>query len=479
MAEWFRRKSEKIKTINRREITDGTWLKCPKCHEYVYKKMLEKNKFMCNSCNHHFMISCEEYINILFNDSDIYEEIYQNIKSNDPLEFSAKKNYKDQIVEAQTKTGNNEAIVTVKGKIENLNVVICIMNFSFIGGSLGSAVGEKISRAIDTAIKSNSCLIIFTSSGGARMQEGAISLMQLAKVSTKLSKFSNLGGLYITVLTNPTTGGTTASFGMQGDIVLAEPEALIGFAGARVIKQTIGEDLPEDFQKSEFLLKNGFIDNIVNRDEIRNSTLVANPGCYPTAAILALAPAVHEGIIEKSIIIDAKSGISGAGRGLSLTTHFSEVNENVSAYAVTGHRHLPEITQELTKAGSGFEPEIMFLPHLIPMTRGILSSCYATLTGDFLSSGEKGLEDVRALYRDFYRDEPFVKVVESSPMTKHTLGNNTCVIYPTVDARTNRLLVISCLDNLVRGAAGQAIQNMNIMLGIREQEGLEQLALYP
>ena len=217
----------------------------------------------------------------------------------------------------------------------------------------------------------------------------------------------------------------------------------------------------------------------LNRGEIRSATLVANPGCYPTGAILALAPAIREGIVQEDIIIDSKSGVSGAGRGLSLSAHFSEVNENVSAYAVDGHRHLPEITQELRRVGSGFEPRITFLPHLIPMTRGILSSCYVTLKDGAIASGPAGVEEIRALYKSFYREEPFVQVVDASPMTKHTLGNNNCIVFPTVDLRTNRLIVISCLDNLVKGAAGQAIQNMNLMFGLPETEGLEQLALYP
>ena len=217
----------------------------------------------------------------------------------------------------------------------------------------------------------------------------------------------------------------------------------------------------------------------LNRSDVRSATLVANPGCYPTGAILALAPAIREGLIHEDIIVDAKSGVSGAGRGLSLNTHFSEVNENVSAYSVSGHRHLPEITQELRRVRGGFDPRITFLPHLIPMTRGILDSCYATLKDGAIASGPEGIKELRALYESFYRDEPFVQVVGSSPMTKHTLGNNNCVIYPTVDLRTNRLMVVSCLDNLVKGAAGQAIQNMNLMLGLEETEGLEQLALYP
>jgi N-acetyl-gamma-glutamyl-phosphate reductase len=217
----------------------------------------------------------------------------------------------------------------------------------------------------------------------------------------------------------------------------------------------------------------------LNRGEIRSASLIANPGCYPTGAILALAPAIREGLVQEDIIIDSKSGVSGAGRGLSLSAHFSEVNENVSAYAVDGHRHLPEIIQELRRFGSGFEPRITFLPHLIPMTRGILSSCYVNLKDGAIASGPAGVEEIRALYKSFYQDEPFVQVVDESPMTKHTLGSNNCIVFPTVDLRTNRLVVISCLDNLVKGAAGQAIQNMNIMFGLSETEGLEQLALYP
>lgn len=217
----------------------------------------------------------------------------------------------------------------------------------------------------------------------------------------------------------------------------------------------------------------------LNKGDVRSATLIANPGCYPTGAILALAPAIREDIIHEDIIIDSKSGVSGAGRELRLSSHFSEVNENVSAYAVDGHRHFPEITQELSRFSSAFKPRITFLPHLIPMTRGILSSCYATLKDGAIAPGPRGVEEIRALYKSFYMEEPFVQVVDTSPMTKHTLGNNNCIVYPTIDLRTNRLIAISCLDNLVKGAAGQAIQNMNIMFGLAESEGLEQLALYP
>ena len=218
----------------------------------------------------------------------------------------------------------------------------------------------------------------------------------------------------------------------------------------------------------------------LNRAEVSQSRLVANPGCYPTSAILALTPAVAKGLVEPDIVVDSKSGVSGAGRSLSMTTHFSEVNENVMAYSVEGHRHLPEITQQLGKLRDGKSPvEVTFLPHLIPMTRGILSSCYARLKLDAFSSWEQADAQIRQLYQEFYSGEPFVKVSPSPPQTKQTLGNNMCLVYPTVDQRTGRLLVISCLDNLVKGAAGQAVQNMNLMFGLPETTALEALAIYP
>jgi N-acetyl-gamma-glutamyl-phosphate reductase len=216
----------------------------------------------------------------------------------------------------------------------------------------------------------------------------------------------------------------------------------------------------------------------LHRPQVSQTKLVANPGCYPTATLLGLAPAWRAGLIGNDIIVDAKSGISGAGRGLGLMYHFSEANENVSAYSLDGHRHLPEITQEL-RLETGEEPRVTFLPHLIPMTRGILASCYANLKEGALPEGEAGKKALMDLYRDAYRGEPFVRVVDQPPQTKHTLGNNYCVVYPTVDPRTNRLIVIACLDNLVKGAAGQAVQNANLMLGLPETMGLEGLAVYP
>ena len=218
----------------------------------------------------------------------------------------------------------------------------------------------------------------------------------------------------------------------------------------------------------------------LNRPDVSQARLVANPGCYPTSAILALTPAIAKGLVEPDIVVDSKSGVSGAGRGLSMTTHFSEVNENVMAYSVGGHRHLPEITEQLGKLQDDNSPvEVTFLPHLIPMTRGILSSCYARLKPDVFSSWDQADTQIRQLYQDFYSGDPFVKVSPSPPQTKQTLGNNMCLLYPTVDSRTGRLVVISCLDNLVKGAAGQAVQNMNLMFGLPETTALEALAIYP
>jgi N-acetyl-gamma-glutamyl-phosphate reductase len=209
---------------------------------------------------------------------------------------------------------------------------------------------------------------------------------------------------------------------------------------------------------------------------IAMARLVANPGCYPTAAILGLAPVAD--LLEPSVIVDAKSGVSGAGRSLSLTTHFCEINENCYAYGVNGHRHLPEMEQELNalraaRRGDDSPLEITFVPHLLPMTRGILATCYGRLEGGWSQPA------LVAHYREFYRAAPFVRVVDAPPQTKQTLGTNLCLVFPKLDERSGRLLVVSCLDNLVKGAAGQAVQNMNLMLGLPEVLGLDAPALYP
>ncbi|HSP56273.1 MAG TPA: N-acetyl-gamma-glutamyl-phosphate reductase [Dehalococcoidia bacterium] len=223
----------------------------------------------------------------------------------------------------------------------------------------------------------------------------------------------------------------------------------------------------------------------LNREAVKTTRLVANPGCYPESALLALAPAAKAGIIWPEVIVDSKSGVSGAGRGLALNTHLGEAGESVSAYGLGGHRHLPEIVQEVRKMMGPVEApqpvpvKVTFTPHLIPITRGILSTCYAPLFPGRLLAGEGAPDALRDLYREFYKNEPFVRVVDSPPATKHTRGNNMCLVYPTVDARTERLVVVSVLDNLVKGAAGQAIQNMNAMMGLPETMGLDMPAVYP
>ena len=221
------------------------------------------------------------------------------------------------------------------------------------------------------------------------------------------------------------------------------------------------------------------------RDAIKKTRLTANPGCYPESALLGLAPAVKAGIIAPDIIIDSKSGVSGAGRGLAMNLHLGEAGESVSAYGLSGHRHLPEIVQELAamwpaaEASHSASPKVTFTPHLIPMTRGILSTCYAPISPGDLPTGDAGKAALHDIYRDFYKDEPFVRVVDAPPATKQTRGNNMCLVYPTLDVRTDRLVVVSVIDNLVKGAAGQAIQNMNLMQGFPETMALDTPAVYP
>jgi N-acetyl-gamma-glutamyl-phosphate reductase len=217
----------------------------------------------------------------------------------------------------------------------------------------------------------------------------------------------------------------------------------------------------------------------LHQSEIASASLVANPGCYSTGAILALAPIVREGLIYPDIVVDSKSGISGAGRTPDLTTHYSEANENVCAYSLEGHRHLPEIEQELEILNSELSPSVTFVPHLVPMTRGILSTCYARLKDEKLLKDAKAKEKLSQIYHEFYKQAPFVQITTKPPHTKHAWGNNFCLIYPTIDSKTDRLIVISCLDNLVKGGAGQAVQNMNLMFNLPETTGLEALAIYP
>ena len=268
MAEWFRRKSEKINTTLKKDIKEGAWIKCSSCGSVLSKKILKEKFNCCTSCNFHFKMDSEEYLNLLL---DEFSELWSEIKSQDPLIFVASKSYKEQLEKYDKESSKGDAVRVFSGKINSEKVVLCIMDFSFIGGSMGSVVGEKISRGITLSQDESIPLIIICSSGGARMQEGAISLMQLAKICSKLSEFSSKTNFLITILTDPTMGGTTASYAMLGDVIIAEPNALIGFAGQRVIKQTIGEDLPEGFQRAEFLKKHGFIDEIIPRDKMKET----------------------------------------------------------------------------------------------------------------------------------------------------------------------------------------------------------------
>jgi acetyl-CoA carboxylase carboxyl transferase subunit beta len=273
---WFRRSKDNIAPDSKKkELPDGLWEKCSNCDEIIHKKQLELNQWTCIKCDYHFRIGSAEYISILF-DKDTFKEIDRKMRSADPLEFYDTQKYNERITASIKKTGLQDAVKTGYGKIDGKEVTFACMDFKFIGGSMGSVVGEKISRAADRAIKHRTPLIVISSSGGARMMEGAFSLMQMAKTSARLAKLAEEGLPYISILTDPTTGGTTASYAMLGDVNIAEPNALIGFAGPRVIKQTIGRDLPKGFQRSEFLLEHGFVDIISHRKELKSklSTLL-------------------------------------------------------------------------------------------------------------------------------------------------------------------------------------------------------------
>jgi acetyl-CoA carboxylase carboxyl transferase subunit beta len=268
---WFKRSKENISSGGqKKDIPDGMWTKCGGCGEIIHKKQLEQNLFTCAKCGYHFRIGSREYFKILLDDGT-FKELDKKLKSVDSLKFVDTKPYGKRIEESMKKTGLYDAVRTGEGKVNDVPVVIACMDFAFIGGSMGSVVGEKIARATDVARKKKYPLLIISSSGGARMMEAALSLMQMAKTSAKLAQLSDAGVPYISILTDPTTGGVTASFAMLGDIQIAEPSALIGFAGPRVIKQTIGKDLPKGFQRSEFLLEKGFVDMIVHRKELKQT----------------------------------------------------------------------------------------------------------------------------------------------------------------------------------------------------------------
>jgi len=249
---------------------EDLWVECKKCKEQVYIAELETNLRVCPHCDYHFRLATRQRIHQLM-DQDTFKEYDQHLTSADPLKFKDTKKYKDRIKSLAKKGLSNDAVITGSGSMESLPIEICVFDFSFMGGSMGSVVGEKITRSIERAMENNSALVITSSSGGARMQEGIFSLMQMAKTSSALSKLSKMKIPYISILTDPTMGGVSASFSMLGDIILAEPGALIGFAGPRVIEQIIKQKLPEGFQTAEFLLEHGLIDNVVHRKNLKST----------------------------------------------------------------------------------------------------------------------------------------------------------------------------------------------------------------
>jgi acetyl-CoA carboxylase carboxyl transferase subunit beta len=266
---WFRKEKQPIEPPKQKRIqTEGLWVKCDDCKQILWKKDLENNLHCCPKCNHHFQLGARTRLEMLFDDGR-YQEHDAELVSTDPLQFKDNKSYRDRLKQAERKTGLKDALITGEGQLEGKPAIICAMEFQFIGGSMGGVVGEKATRAIDRCIAKKFPLVVVSCSGGARMMEGAISLMQMSKISAALARLDEIRKPYISVLTDPTTGGVTASFAMLGDLNVAEPGALIGFAGPRVIEQTIRQKLPEGFQRAEFLLAHGMLDAIVPRKELK------------------------------------------------------------------------------------------------------------------------------------------------------------------------------------------------------------------
>lgn len=260
---------KKLIKLSKRSVPDGLWTKCPECSDLFYKKEIEEALNVCPKCGHHYRINSRRRIQLLVDDGT-FEEINRDLYSGDPLEFVDSKPYPERQKQAYEKTKLLDAVVTGIGKIDGITTALAVMEFEFMGGSMGSVVGEKITRLIEHATKKGLPLIIVSASGGARMQESTLSLMQMAKTCGALERYRKTNHLFISLLTHPTTGGTTASFASLGDVIIAEPGALIGFAGARVIKQTIAQDLPKGFQSAEFLQDHGFVDMIVERKKLKN-----------------------------------------------------------------------------------------------------------------------------------------------------------------------------------------------------------------
>lgn len=270
-SRWFKRFKKGIttSTAEKKETPEGLWNKCPSCNHICTSSELKEHLYLCTKCNYHHRIGSDEYFDILFDDCT-FTELFDNIKSKDALNFTDLKNYQKRLDEIHAKTDLKDSMRVATGKINGEGIVVACMDFEFIGGSLGSVMGEKFSRAVDYCIEHNLAYLVISKSGGARMMESAFSLMQLAKTSGKLSQLSDAKLPFISLLTDPTFGGISASFGMLGDLNIAEPGALIGFAGPRVIKETIKKDLPPGFQRSEFLLEHGFLDFIVDRKDLKN-----------------------------------------------------------------------------------------------------------------------------------------------------------------------------------------------------------------
>lgn len=269
---WFNRKEKGIitPTTEKKETPDGLWHKCPTCDHLMLSEDLHKNAYVCVSCGYHERVGSAEYFEILFDDN-VFTELDENITSADPLQFYDSKSYVDRIRDGKAKSGLKDAVRSATGKMNGIAITVSCMDFSFIGGSMGTVVGEKIARAIQHALTNRQPMLMISRSGGARMQEAGFSLMQMAKTSAKLALLAEAKIPYISLLTDPTTGGVSASYAMLGDFNVAEPNALIGFAGPRVIRETIGKDLPKGFQTSEYLLEHGFLDFIVNRKELKST----------------------------------------------------------------------------------------------------------------------------------------------------------------------------------------------------------------
>lgn len=270
--EWFRKAKPGIESTEKKNIPEGLWTKCTSCGEIAYGKKMEQLLWVCPNCNFHFRISSRKYIDLLLDGGEL-DEHDRNLKTTDPLKFKDSKKYPDRIKAAQRKSGIMEGVISGMATVDGMLVSFAIMDFSFIGGSMGSVVGEKVARAIERAIDREVPLIIVSCSGGARMQESILSLMQMAKTASLLAVLAEKRIPYISILTNPTTAGVMASYASLGDVVIAEPKALLGLAGPRVIQQTIGADLPEGFQSSEFFLEKGFLDKIVERKDLRGTVV--------------------------------------------------------------------------------------------------------------------------------------------------------------------------------------------------------------